>query len=455
MNRLEAFRILEIDVTDDKKAIKKAYAALVKQYHPEEYPEKWQEIHAAYETALKGTEIIQVSVSPSPVMNQEAVYRDTAADRKAHQQGEEETAKYGNERKDQEQKGQERKEQERKEQERKERDREEYRKEEREWQERKERDREEEEQGKRVWEREEYRKEQEERDEEDQEQAEKIGEEQEINKIFENIDELIQEKKVQEQKEKEREEEEKRREEEEKKAYRKAYEERQLRKWEDWGESLKKVLKYIAVFAALFLIVRGKIDENREEERTKMETLKELEGNLVKENESFVQEREDWMQRQFYLPSLAYSYEEKQKEVLDSGICLQEGIYLTTFDEQLAEETGAYTIREADVPKQAVPFLDSDDGEYRVWSFCITSNKEPECMSLWCDLEKLGFGKGARIFNYDKEQDEYVEVELDGETEISLGQYSYNILDYRVFMIDTHVHEEGETCEHPVVLISY
>lgn len=47
------FRILEIEPTDDKKAIKKAYAKLVKQYHPEEYPEKWKDIHEAYETALK------------------------------------------------------------------------------------------------------------------------------------------------------------------------------------------------------------------------------------------------------------------------------------------------------------------------------------------------------------------------------------------------------------------
>lgn len=186
-----------------------------------------------------------------------------------------------------------------------------------------------------------------------------------------------------------------------------------------------------------------------------METLKELEGNWVKENESFVQGREDWMQRQFFLPALAYTYdEEQQKEVLDSGICLQEEIYLTASDEQPVEETCTYAIREADVPKQVVPFLDSDDG-YQVWSFCVTSNKEPECMSLWCDLEKLGFGKGARIFNYDKEQNGYVEVELNRGTKISLGQYSFNILDYRVFMIDTHVHEEGENCEHPVVLIAY
>lgn len=46
------FEILEIEPTYDTKKIKKAYANLVKKYHPEEFPEKWKEIRAAYKTAL-------------------------------------------------------------------------------------------------------------------------------------------------------------------------------------------------------------------------------------------------------------------------------------------------------------------------------------------------------------------------------------------------------------------
>lgn len=53
MYEQNVFQILEIEPTDDVRLIKKAYAGLVKKYHPEEYPEKWQEIHDAYETALK------------------------------------------------------------------------------------------------------------------------------------------------------------------------------------------------------------------------------------------------------------------------------------------------------------------------------------------------------------------------------------------------------------------
>lgn len=52
INRNDVFRILEIEPTEDKRAIRKAYARLVKQYHPEEQPEKWKEIHDAYEAAL-------------------------------------------------------------------------------------------------------------------------------------------------------------------------------------------------------------------------------------------------------------------------------------------------------------------------------------------------------------------------------------------------------------------
>ena len=52
MNGIEkAFHVLQLEPTKDRRAIKKAYANLVKQYHPEEHPEKWQEIHEAYKIA--------------------------------------------------------------------------------------------------------------------------------------------------------------------------------------------------------------------------------------------------------------------------------------------------------------------------------------------------------------------------------------------------------------------
>ena len=49
----EIYEILGIDRDADTKTIKKAYAKLIKQYHPEENPKEWQRIHDAYELAIK------------------------------------------------------------------------------------------------------------------------------------------------------------------------------------------------------------------------------------------------------------------------------------------------------------------------------------------------------------------------------------------------------------------
>ncbi|MFV0380981.1 MAG: J domain-containing protein [Breznakia sp.] len=46
------FDKLEIKATKDIKAIKKAYSAVIKKYHPEEYPEEFKEINEAYKQAL-------------------------------------------------------------------------------------------------------------------------------------------------------------------------------------------------------------------------------------------------------------------------------------------------------------------------------------------------------------------------------------------------------------------
>ena len=46
------WNVLGIEETDDKKVIKKAYASLIKQFKPDEHPEKFQEIQEAYQYAL-------------------------------------------------------------------------------------------------------------------------------------------------------------------------------------------------------------------------------------------------------------------------------------------------------------------------------------------------------------------------------------------------------------------
>ena len=53
MNFDKAFKILEIEPTDDKKKIKIAYSKMLKEYHPEEFPEMFIKIREAYQTALE------------------------------------------------------------------------------------------------------------------------------------------------------------------------------------------------------------------------------------------------------------------------------------------------------------------------------------------------------------------------------------------------------------------
>lgn len=56
---MNAWEILGIDPTSDKKEIKKAYAKLLKQYHPEENPEKFKQIQAAYQQCLHSDQEIE------------------------------------------------------------------------------------------------------------------------------------------------------------------------------------------------------------------------------------------------------------------------------------------------------------------------------------------------------------------------------------------------------------
>lgn len=49
---MNCWEVLGIEPTKDKKEIKKAYARLLKQYHPEENPEEFKQIQAAYQQCL-------------------------------------------------------------------------------------------------------------------------------------------------------------------------------------------------------------------------------------------------------------------------------------------------------------------------------------------------------------------------------------------------------------------
>lgn len=54
MDKLTAQKILGVSPQASKREIKKAYAAMLRMYHPEDYPEEFQKIQEAYETLNKG-----------------------------------------------------------------------------------------------------------------------------------------------------------------------------------------------------------------------------------------------------------------------------------------------------------------------------------------------------------------------------------------------------------------
>lgn len=59
------FRILGIEPTKEKGLIKKAYAEKVKECHPEEEPEKWKQLHEAYEMAIQYAKVQTIVYIPT------------------------------------------------------------------------------------------------------------------------------------------------------------------------------------------------------------------------------------------------------------------------------------------------------------------------------------------------------------------------------------------------------
>ena len=56
MDLNEAFKVLEIDLTTNRKAIKAAYSRILKKYHPEEFPDLFIQINEAYKKTLEYAE---------------------------------------------------------------------------------------------------------------------------------------------------------------------------------------------------------------------------------------------------------------------------------------------------------------------------------------------------------------------------------------------------------------
>lgn len=70
---MNAWEILGIEPTSDKKTIKRAYAKLLKQYHPEENPEKFKQIQAAYQHCLHSDQEIESVIYEQNIENKQDI----------------------------------------------------------------------------------------------------------------------------------------------------------------------------------------------------------------------------------------------------------------------------------------------------------------------------------------------------------------------------------------------
>lgn len=63
----EAFQILQLKITTDKKAIRQAYSNLAKLHHPEEDPKGWELLRCAYEKAIAYAGQNSVRIEDAPL----------------------------------------------------------------------------------------------------------------------------------------------------------------------------------------------------------------------------------------------------------------------------------------------------------------------------------------------------------------------------------------------------
>lgn len=71
---MDCWRILGIEKTDDKRAIKKAYAMRARDVHPEEHPDEFRKLHEAYEYALQYADNVpksRIKKAPSEAQKEE------------------------------------------------------------------------------------------------------------------------------------------------------------------------------------------------------------------------------------------------------------------------------------------------------------------------------------------------------------------------------------------------
>lgn len=499
MNIRDAFAILEIEITDDKRAIKKSYAKQVKQYHPEEYPEKWKEIHDAYETALRMAEVVPEQTLAEKILEQGAAERSreqTLAEKILEQASREQNAERILEQKTIEKHPEQ------------------------------------------VLERETIEKHPEQILE--QETIEKEPKTESSEQLFEQLDVLAEEQK-------------KKDEELRKKEIDKAIAEfkqiaRQrkstLAEWQAFflneenmksicsseflyemggilvelkiNEGLYRFLKEqlgviahyqasmhielkqrgalkpidyvnyklsagrakrpkhemtirdwvsagVSIIVVVLMIMTNMTERKENRQTTENATMLQYEDLLnyqtayKYDSETNRLERTGYglVSREAELKEMASSSDLFLERLKGGGVMLDENIYLSDLATLFIDIENSihdinFSLQETEVPKEIEKIMGEDMSEYHTYAFLITSDNEQTDKVLWCNLEGLGFSDNCRIYYFDG--GEYTEVvswsDISG---ISAYRFRHNALEYNIFAIDIPQHEAYDL--HPVVIL--
>lgn len=461
------FDLLEIEPTNDKKVIKKAYAKMVKRYHPEEFPEEWKCIHAAYETAISradtfaGTEKKDEQTAP--------IHNDISVNLNFSKKKQEGKKKQQTEKKQQAEKK---------------------------------------------------------RDAESKQEPPKSRDDQELDGVFEHLDELaaenrrkIYESNMQslqramhelEKLEKE--------------------EKYNLREWEKlfdnedyvwaikqdafitkWGDILrgKQIDKECHSFMKRQL---GEIEQYSKKERTRgvWDAITYTRIKIDSAYERYLKKKRVYrnfgitvclimmllcsvLQKKIDENDQSYQYDREQifEEVLESNITsmterslsmmnmmdeeqkqewlkeseqIHEGMYLLDIHdvtgsvniEHAEKQVESFMFSELSVPTEIIAMEEKNIAEKNFYAFCIWASKEHTDMILWCDFSKLGIDDDCRVYYYDGEQ--YIEIapkneSLDKTASSFYDRRRYEMIGYQVFVVDVPSEMEKDE-KHPIVFVS-
>lgn len=217
----------------------------------------------------------------------------------------------------------------------------------------------------------------------------------------------------------------------------------------------KRIFVALVIICAVFRIVVRIIvsdweAQEKEQQLIQNEEMQEIIDQRSKKEELEAMKRvfdeaDTWTKGKMITFLSMYS-DDMLEETVEKEIVLQEGIVLWDWRELEASEGEVYEIHEMSVSEDV-------QEDYHIYAFCVTSESDQSDMALLCDLKKLGFSENCSIYYYNGT--EYVEIPMayQGETDTldSNAVVWINLMEQRTFLIDTHICDTQNP--YPIVFI--